>query len=840
MINVLHVFGRMVRGGAEIRTLEVMRNIDRKQFNLNFCCLSGLPGELDDEIRALGGKVLPVRISPGFPRQFRDLCRALEVKVVHSHVHMSSGLMLLLAKSVNVPVRIAHFRSMQDGRGDSLQRKIKNKIMKNLIDRYATNILAVSEGAMAAAWGSNWEQDARCQVVYNGFEVANYAEIVNREGINKEFGIPADAKIYIHVGRMVKAKNHERLISIFGKIIESQPESVLLLVGRKSPEIEEVIQRKVAEGGMSERVVLAGERLDVPRLLKAANLTLFPSLWEGLPGAVLESCAAGTPVLASDLPGVREIAALIPRKDLVSVMPLAKSDREWASMAVDISLNRNSKLDLNPTELFQETPFNLQSCTQSLSRIWGGGMTSTGKRGLAKAMKFYFLLLFLVISLFMFLGQQYLLNFSTSRLCLLSTIIMFFSILCIVRSTPRTLWSIPAVYISVFSLFHFGIISIYGLRGDLPAEWAILLKEWINGYNFKHAVILVTIGITSYSAGVFLAKIFFREPENLGNSIKPGPTPGLSKVGFLLVAISFSLWIFTVVRTGGVGLLLDSYSSFRYATGGISLNYTYYFLGLGLFFLVVASPSRMRRLGIGIFVLFSIFALPLGLRGEVLFPVFTSLAIMSMRKIPVSSKTLIVICTCFLVLITVIKQVRQVGLGRVDVAEITANPINGLIEMGGSIRPVVEVTRWTDRGDDYILGSSYWAPIDRILVYFIPGWTRPPIDEDDRVLGNIVSERSGAIGFSVIAEAYYNFGQIGVAVIMIATGLVLSILDSLKPTPLNQLYIGVILLPLMTEIRNTFIFVPTSIAIGLVAVWVLKKYSMNKDVPVGLDIKFGT
>ena len=72
--------------------------------------------------------------------------------------------------------------------------------------------------------------------------------------------------------------------------------------------VREAVERR----GLAAKVTFAGERADVPRLLKAFDVLLFPSKWEGLPGAVLESCAAGLPVVASDIPGVLEIGRHFP------------------------------------------------------------------------------------------------------------------------------------------------------------------------------------------------------------------------------------------------------------------------------------------------------------------------------------------------------------------------------------------------------------------------------------------------------------------------------------------------------------------------------------------------
>ncbi len=329
--KVLHVFGRMQRGGAEMRTLDVMRHIDREKLSFQYATLSGLPGELDGQIRALGGEVHPVKLGLDFPWKFRRLLSAHRFDAVHSHVHYSSGFILRLAAGVKVPVRIAHFRSTEDGRGGSIRRRVQRKILKRWIDRYATHILAVSEGAMEASWGQDWKQDPRAQTVYNGLDLAAFHGPPDPDGVCREFNIPAGSVLCTHVGRFSPPKNHGRLLSIFSELLRRTPEAYLVLVGGGTLDAELPIRARASELGLADRVVFAGVRDDVPRLLLGADLMIFPSTWEGLPGAVLEACAAGLPVLASDLPGVQEIARFFPG---VACVSLEESDQVWSDRAL--------------------------------------------------------------------------------------------------------------------------------------------------------------------------------------------------------------------------------------------------------------------------------------------------------------------------------------------------------------------------------------------------------------------------------------------------------------------------------------------------------------------------
>ena len=85
---------------------------------------------------------------------------------------------------------------------------------------------------------------------------------------------------------------------------------------------------RVREYGLEGRVHFLGVREDIGRLLSAADLMIFPSLREGLPGSVVEASAAGLAVIASDIPGIRELAGVAPGLRLCS---LHQTDKEWAT-----------------------------------------------------------------------------------------------------------------------------------------------------------------------------------------------------------------------------------------------------------------------------------------------------------------------------------------------------------------------------------------------------------------------------------------------------------------------------------------------------------------------------
>lgn len=368
-LRILHIFGRMDVGGAELRTLELMKAADRSHYHFQFCTLSGLPGRLDDEIRRLGGEVFPCPLDAVFPARFVALLRRVAPDVVHSHVHHASGLVLRLATWTGVPMRVAHFHSTGDGRPSTLRRRLQRAFMRRWIDAHATHVLAVSEAAMKSAWRADWRNDQRCRIVYDGFDTTRFHDLPPREEARRKLGFAQEEKLAIHVGSMQPAKNHLRLVDIFLQVARSEPSAHLLVVGRRDQRIEAAIRSRARAAKMADRIRILGERDDVPLLLRAANVLVFPSVREGLPGAVLEACAACTPVVASDLGGVLEIAAHFPEH--VTPLPLSAPDPTWAAA---ITARWQEPAPTAPNCPIVGTVFDVRTCLELHCAVWEGSV----------------------------------------------------------------------------------------------------------------------------------------------------------------------------------------------------------------------------------------------------------------------------------------------------------------------------------------------------------------------------------------------------------------------------------------------------------------------------------
>lgn len=142
-------------------------------------------------------------------------------------------------------------------------------------------------------------------VVPNGHDPARYDAPLDREALRASVGIRDGERMLVYVGRFIESKRTCDLVEAIHRLAGHPVPFRVLLVGdgHLRPELE----AQIASLGLGERVTFLGSRKDVPELLRAADLFVFPSALEGLPNAVVEACLAGVPVVAADIPGTRDV-----------------------------------------------------------------------------------------------------------------------------------------------------------------------------------------------------------------------------------------------------------------------------------------------------------------------------------------------------------------------------------------------------------------------------------------------------------------------------------------------------------------------------------------------------
>ncbi len=359
-IRILHVVGGMNRGGAETWLMHLLRHLDRQRFQMDFMVHTSQPCAYDYEIEALGAGIIPISHPHANPWLYaRNFTRALKehgpYDAVHSHVHHFSGLVLHLARRAGIRVRVAHSHNDTCGvdAHAGFARLVYLRFMKHLLRANATVGFAASRKAAEALYGPNWQSDSRWRVLYCSIDLEPFREQVDSAKIRSEFGIPLEACVIGHVGRFHEQKNHGFLAEIAAEIAKREPLMRLLLIG--DGPLRSTVEQQIAQLGLSNKVIFAGIRSDVPRLMSGAmDVFVMPSLYEGLPVVAIEAQAAGLPVLVSDT--ITDELPAVGR--MVHRLSLNTPPSVWADMTLrlhSMEKDRNEALRNIDTSLFNIT-----------------------------------------------------------------------------------------------------------------------------------------------------------------------------------------------------------------------------------------------------------------------------------------------------------------------------------------------------------------------------------------------------------------------------------------------------------------------------------------------------
>lgn len=341
-IRVLQVVTIMNRGGLETMLMNYYRKLDKSKIQFDFMTNRVERGHYDDEIEALGGKIY--RLSPIKPGNYKKYFKELdnffnkhkEYKVVHSHINENSGFVLKVAKKAGIECRIAHSH-LSDLKFDYKYpfRVYARKNLKGNVSDY----FACSERAGQWLFGKEISSLGKVTVLNNAVDTEKF-KINNdiRDKVRMKLGVE-EKKVIGHVGRFNPQKNHEFLIDVFNEVYKKDKNTVLLLVG--DGYLKEKIKEKVKKLNLEQGVKFLGVREDIPELMQAMDLFLFPSQFEGLAVVMVEAQAAGLKVITST--GVTKESDIT---NNVEFIDLSKGAEYWANAVINSDFEKKDSINM--------------------------------------------------------------------------------------------------------------------------------------------------------------------------------------------------------------------------------------------------------------------------------------------------------------------------------------------------------------------------------------------------------------------------------------------------------------------------------------------------------------
>ena len=324
---ILYVIRSLEKGGTESQLIALLRHVHRNTHQCHVFVLE--PGgwhertlnELCVSIHSGGLKPADIHRAPWKLLlslwQLIKLIRRLRPKVVHSFLPLSTFMGAMAGRITRVPLIITSRRALATHQ--------ERYFVLKLLDRFANHWSHCVTVNSKAVWKDTIQRDdidpSKLKLIYNGLDTKPFERAQSqRKTMRRRLRVEENELVIISVANLIPYKGHADLIQAAKQVITTIPKSRLVLVGEDRG-IQRSLQNQVREMGISKRVMFLGQRDDIPELLAASDLSVLASHEEGLSNAVLESMAAGLPVVATDVGGNREAilngvtGQLVPPKD---------------------------------------------------------------------------------------------------------------------------------------------------------------------------------------------------------------------------------------------------------------------------------------------------------------------------------------------------------------------------------------------------------------------------------------------------------------------------------------------------------------------------------------------
>jgi glycosyltransferase involved in cell wall biosynthesis len=338
--------------GAENILLLLLKKLNRQRFNPVGVCPP--EGGLADEMRKLNvpcQTVQPLearftwRIDLLFKYLFSFYATIKEfrreiLKAAPNLIHANSIRAGLVATSATVGTKIPVFWHLQD---ELKPHPISTAIRIFVACSKRTRLIPASQATADSFYGKllkRFGKNVPLRVVHNAIELERFeSDPAHRTKIREEFNLNDSEYLLGIIGQITPRKGQLELVRTFAETLNQTPNSTLLIVGKpmfnKDHEYLREIKEAIDQMGLNERVKLLGLRSDVPAIMQALDVLVINSKSEALVVVGIEAMACGTPVIATDAGGTRE---MIEHRENGLIVNFG-DDRELKNSIIELSHN---------------------------------------------------------------------------------------------------------------------------------------------------------------------------------------------------------------------------------------------------------------------------------------------------------------------------------------------------------------------------------------------------------------------------------------------------------------------------------------------------------------------
>jgi glycosyltransferase involved in cell wall biosynthesis len=304
-ISLMLFSNATVRAGAEEVILHLLRGLERERFRLHLACTPALAHLLQADLPGdVAISLLSLDRITDLAGAYKLVCalRQHRIQILHSHMFRASFFASPLARVVGVPVILDTSHGREVWRAGWKASFFVDRFVARQVDC----TIAVSDSTARYLIEDKRLSAAKIRVIHNGVKVRQYKrdDLAARD-FKRSLNLDANAPLLVFAGRLVPQKGHRILLQAMPSILKEFPNAHLVCLGDGGlrAELEALVKAK----GLDRAVRFLGYQADVSRWLASADLSILPSLFEGLPMTAIESLASECPIVASAVDGTPEV-----------------------------------------------------------------------------------------------------------------------------------------------------------------------------------------------------------------------------------------------------------------------------------------------------------------------------------------------------------------------------------------------------------------------------------------------------------------------------------------------------------------------------------------------------
>jgi glycosyltransferase involved in cell wall biosynthesis len=321
VLEIVYGFPLGDRGGGITRFgVGLTKALRCRGFDVHLCGLFGFGDNLEKELlMRLSGEGIPAFCASSWNEHnpYYSFGKAVQslwhwqskyrARIIHSHSEFGdiAAIMLKFHPSRPVIIRTIHGGFRYEWRKRPWRRLLLTNILYPILFDLEIGVSqTITNRLNARPLAKILKRQAVC--IHNAIDLSRFQAVkIDKQVKRNSLGIPHNVPLIGTVGRLSEEKGFRFLIEAIPQVLAEIPDAYFLIVGEGN--LKKSLQNQAAILGIEHRVIFTGSRLDVEEILSCLDLFVSSSLWEGLPTNILESMASGVPVVATDIPGTREI-----------------------------------------------------------------------------------------------------------------------------------------------------------------------------------------------------------------------------------------------------------------------------------------------------------------------------------------------------------------------------------------------------------------------------------------------------------------------------------------------------------------------------------------------------